>query len=39
MLESNTMVIYHGSLTIEKVGTVVNYHGIFVTMAKNTMVF
>jgi hypothetical protein len=39
MLVSNTMVIYHGSLALEKVGTTVNYHGIFITMAKNTMVF
>ncbi len=29
MLVSNTMVIYHGIfLTLEKVGTAVNYHGI-----------
>ncbi len=28
------MVIYHGILTLEKVGTVVNYHGIFITLAK-----
>jgi hypothetical protein len=39
MLVSNTMVIYHGILTLEKVGTAVNYHGIFVTLAKNTTVF
>ncbi len=30
---------YHGILTLEKVGTAVNYHGIFITLAKNTMVF
>ncbi len=29
MLVSNTMVIYHGILTLEKIGTAVNYHGIF----------
>jgi len=28
MLVSNTMVIYHGNLTLQKVGTAVNYHGI-----------
>jgi hypothetical protein len=28
MLVSNTMVIYHGILTLEKVNTAVNYHGI-----------
>ncbi len=39
MLVSNTMVICHGILTLEKVGTAVNYHGIFITLAKNTMVF
>jgi hypothetical protein len=39
MLVSNTMVIYHGILTIEKVGTAENYHGIFITLAKNTTVF
>ncbi len=39
MLVSNTMVIYHGILTLEKVGTAVNYHGIFITLAKNTTVF
>ena len=38
-LLSNTLVIYHGILTSEKVGTAVNYHGIFITLAKNTMVF
>ncbi len=39
MLVSNTMVIYHGILTLEKEGTAVNYHGIFITLAKNTTVF
>ncbi len=39
MLVSNTMVIYHGILNLEKVGTAVNCHGIFITLAKNTMVF
>jgi hypothetical protein len=39
MLVSDTMVIYHGILTVEKVDTAVNYHGIFITLAKNTMVF
>ncbi len=39
MLVSNTMVIYHGILTLEKVGTAVNYHGIFITLAKNTAMF
>ncbi len=29
MLVSNTMVIYHDILILEKVGTAVNYHGIF----------
>jgi hypothetical protein len=29
---------YHGNLTLEEVGTVVNYHGIFI-QAKNTTVF
>ncbi len=38
MLVSNTMVIYHESLTLEKVGTAVNYNGIFKTLAKNTTV-
>jgi hypothetical protein len=33
------VVIYHGILTIEEVGIVVNYHGIFITLAKNTTVF
>ena len=28
MLVSNTMVIYHGILTLEKVGTAVNYRSI-----------
>jgi hypothetical protein len=39
MLVSNTMVIYHGILTLEKVGNAVNYHGIFIILAKNTMVY
>jgi hypothetical protein len=39
MLVSNTMVIYHGILTLEKVGTAVNYHGLFITLAKNKTVF
>ncbi len=39
MLLSNTMVIYHGILILEKVGTAVNYYGIFITLAKTTMVF
>jgi hypothetical protein len=39
MLVSNTMVIYHGILTTEKVGTAVNYRGIFITLVKNTIVF
>jgi hypothetical protein len=39
MLVSNTMVIYHGILSLEKVGTAVNYHGISITLAKNTTVF
>ncbi len=39
MLVSNTMVIYHGILILEKVGTAANYHGIFITLAKNIMVF
>jgi hypothetical protein len=34
MLVSNTMVIYHGILTLEKVGTAVNYHGIYNTGQK-----
>jgi len=34
MLVSNTTQIYHGILTLEKVGTDVNYHGL----AKNTMI-
>ncbi len=38
-LVSNYMIIYHGTLTLEKVGTAVNYDGIFITLAKNTMVF
>jgi hypothetical protein len=39
MLVSNTMLIYHGILTLEKVGTAVNYRGIFITLAQNAMVF
>jgi hypothetical protein len=39
MLVSNTMVIFHDILTLEKVGTAVNYYGIFITLAKNTTVF
>jgi len=39
MLVSNTMEIYHGILTLEKLGTAVNYNGIFVTLAKNPTVF
>jgi hypothetical protein len=39
MMVSNTMVIYHGILTLEKVGTAVNYHGIFITLAKNTTLY
>ncbi len=35
MLVSNTMVIYHGVLTLEKVGTAVNYHYIFIVQATN----
>jgi hypothetical protein len=38
MLASNTMAIYHGIVTLPKVGTAVNYNGIFITLAKNTMV-
>jgi hypothetical protein len=34
MLVSNTMVIFLGILTLEKVGTAVNYHGIFITLVK-----
>ncbi len=34
MLVSNIMVIYHGILFLEKVGTAVNYHGIFITLVK-----
>ncbi len=30
---SNIRVIDHGILTLEKVGTGVNYHGIFITLA------
>ncbi len=33
MLVSNTMVIYHGILTLEKVDTSVNCHGVFITLA------
>jgi hypothetical protein len=29
MLVSNAMLIYHCILTLEKVGTAVNYHGVF----------
>jgi hypothetical protein len=32
------LVIYHGILTLGKVGTAVNYHGIL-TWSKNTTVF
>jgi hypothetical protein len=32
MLISNTMVIYHGILTLEKGGTMVNYGSIFITL-------
>jgi hypothetical protein len=39
MLVSNTIVIYHGILALEKVGIAVNYHGIFIKLAKNTTVF
>jgi hypothetical protein len=39
MLVSNTMVIYHGILTLEKVGATVNCHGIFIPLAKHTTVF
>ncbi len=38
MLVSNTMVIYGGILTLGKVATAVNYHGIFITLAKDTTV-
>jgi hypothetical protein len=38
MLVSNTMVIYHGILTLEKVGTAIHYHDIFITLAKNTSI-
>jgi hypothetical protein len=34
MLVSDTMVKYYGILTLEEVGTVVNYRGIFITLAK-----
>ncbi len=36
---NGVMVMYHGILTLEKVGTAVNYHGILLTLAKNTTVF
>ncbi len=36
---SDTTVIYHGILTLDKVGSAINYHGIFITLAKNTKVF
>jgi hypothetical protein len=39
MLVPKPMVIYLGILTLEKVGTAINYHGIFITLAKNTTVF
>jgi hypothetical protein len=39
MLLSNAIVIYHGILTLEKVGTPVNYHGIVIPLAKNAKVF
>jgi len=39
MMVSNTMVIYHGILILEKVVTAVNYRGIFITLAKNARVF
>ncbi len=38
MLLSDTMGIYHGNLTLEKVGTAVNYHGIFITLAKKNSI-
>jgi hypothetical protein len=28
----NTVVIYHGILTLENVGTAVNHHGILITL-------
>jgi hypothetical protein len=28
------MVIYNGILNLRQVGTAVNYHGIFITLAK-----
>jgi hypothetical protein len=34
MLVSNTMEICHGILSLEKVGTAVNYNGIFITLVK-----
>jgi len=39
MLVPKPMVIYLGILAIEKVGTAVNYHGIFITLVSNTTVF
>jgi hypothetical protein len=39
MLVSNTMAFDPGILTLEKVGTAVNYHGILITLAKNTTAF
>jgi hypothetical protein len=38
MLVSNTMVIYGGILTLGKVATALNYHGIFIILAKYTTV-
>ncbi len=35
---SNTMVIYHGILTLEKVSIEVNYCGIFITLAAGAQV-
>ena len=35
----HTMVIYYSIFTLEKVGTAVNYHGIFITLAKNSTVY
>jgi hypothetical protein len=34
MLVSNTMVIYHGILTLEKVGTAVHYQYVYNTGQK-----
>jgi len=39
MLVSNTMVIFHGILTLEKIGAAVSYHGIFIPLVKNATVF